>query len=266
MSSPGHPVGRARAWSTGCASTTPTGCATRWSTCGGCATAASNTSGSRRSSTPASPCAPTGRCPARSATSSPTTSRRCSSTRRPRTPLTELHAALTGDARPFGEVADEAKLEQATAPFTPEVERLRPAVARGRRRAARGPGRAADLPHLRRARHRARRARRPRGAARRRRSRSARALTLDDPTVPAEFVWRFQQTTPPVMAKGVEDTAFYRYVRLLALNEVGGDPSRFGISVDTFHAATRSARPTTCWSPPRTTPSARATSARAWSR
>jgi (1->4)-alpha-D-glucan 1-alpha-D-glucosylmutase len=52
---------------------------------------------------------------------------------------------------------------------------------------------------------------------------------------PAEFVTRFQQTTPAIMAKGVEDTAFYRYVRLLALNEVGGDPTRFGISVDDFH-------------------------------
>ena len=38
------------------------------------------------------------------------------------------------------------------------------------------------------------------------------------------------------MAKGVEDTAFYRYGRLLALNDVGGDPSRFGIAVDRFHA------------------------------
>jgi (1->4)-alpha-D-glucan 1-alpha-D-glucosylmutase len=38
------------------------------------------------------------------------------------------------------------------------------------------------------------------------------------------------------MAKGVEDTAFYRYGRLLALNDVGGDPSRFGISVEQFHA------------------------------
>jgi (1->4)-alpha-D-glucan 1-alpha-D-glucosylmutase len=53
--------------------------------------------------------------------------------------------------------------------------------------------------------------------------------------VPREFVTRFQQTTPAVMAKGVEDTAFYRYVRLLALAEVGGDPTRFGISVDEFH-------------------------------
>jgi (1->4)-alpha-D-glucan 1-alpha-D-glucosylmutase len=51
-----------------------------------------------------------------------------------------------------------------------------------------------------------------------------------------EFVTRFQQTTPPVMAKGVEDTAFYRYSRLLALNEVGGDPGRFGLSFDDFHA------------------------------
>ena len=45
-----------------------------------------------------------------------------------------------------------------------------------------------------------------------------------------EFVTRFQQTTPPVMAKGVEDTAFYRYARLLALNDVGGDPGRFWLS------------------------------------
>ena len=63
----------------------------------------------------------------------------------------------------------------------------------------------------------------------------ARMLLLEEPA-PPEFVTRFQQTTPPVMAKGVEDTAFYRYARLLALNEVGGDPSRFGISVDEFHA------------------------------
>ena len=47
---------------------------------------------------------------------------------------------------------------------------------------------------------------------------------------------RFQQTTPAIMAKGVEDTAFYRYARLLALNDVGGDPSRFSNSVDRFHA------------------------------
>ena len=50
-----------------------------------------------------------------------------------------------------------------------------------------------------------------------------------------EFVTRFQQTTGAVTAKGVEDTAFYRYVRLLALNEVGGNPGRFGLPVTQFH-------------------------------
>jgi (1->4)-alpha-D-glucan 1-alpha-D-glucosylmutase len=52
-----------------------------------------------------------------------------------------------------------------------------------------------------------------------------------------EFVTRFQQTSPPVTAKGVEDTAFYRHLRMLALNEVGGDPGRFGLSVAAFHDA-----------------------------
>jgi (1->4)-alpha-D-glucan 1-alpha-D-glucosylmutase len=51
-----------------------------------------------------------------------------------------------------------------------------------------------------------------------------------------EFAMRFQQLTAPVTAKGVEDTAFYRSVRLVALNEVGGDPARFGTSVEEFHA------------------------------
>jgi (1->4)-alpha-D-glucan 1-alpha-D-glucosylmutase len=53
----------------------------------------------------------------------------------------------------------------------------------------------------------------------------------------AELVARFQQTSAPVMAKGVEDTVFYNYNRFVALNEVGGDPGRFGVSVDEFHAA-----------------------------
>ena len=51
------------------------------------------------------------------------------------------------------------------------------------------------------------------------------------------FAMRFQQYTSPVMAKSVEDTVFYRYVRLISLNEVGGDPTRFGTSVQEFHAA-----------------------------
>ncbi|MGE3784579.1 MAG: malto-oligosyltrehalose synthase, partial [Alphaproteobacteria bacterium] len=46
---------------------------------------------------------------------------------------------------------------------------------------------------------------------------------------------QFQQITGPVMAKAFEDTAFYRYFRLLALNEVGGDPRRFGASCAAFH-------------------------------
>ncbi|MFT3787472.1 MAG: malto-oligosyltrehalose synthase [Tepidisphaeraceae bacterium] len=50
-----------------------------------------------------------------------------------------------------------------------------------------------------------------------------------------QFVGRFQQLTGPVMAKGVEDTAFYRYNRLLSLNEVGGEPGRFGISASELH-------------------------------
>lgn len=50
-------------------------------------------------------------------------------------------------------------------------------------------------------------------------------------------VRRFQQFTAPVMAKSMEDTAFYRYHRLVALNEVGGEPRVFGTSVAAFHAA-----------------------------
>ncbi|OLD70576.1 MAG: malto-oligosyltrehalose synthase, partial [Verrucomicrobia bacterium 13_1_20CM_4_55_9] len=50
-----------------------------------------------------------------------------------------------------------------------------------------------------------------------------------------QFVLRFQQFTGPIMAKGLEDTAFYIYNRLAALNEVGGEPQQFGLSVDAFH-------------------------------
>ncbi len=71
-----------------------------------------------------------------------------------------------------------------------------------------------------------------------------RSVLLDDgrtprrnPAVAARIRRRFQQLTGPVMAKGLEDTLFYRHVRLLALNEVGGDPSHFGLSVDAFHEA-----------------------------
>jgi (1->4)-alpha-D-glucan 1-alpha-D-glucosylmutase len=50
-----------------------------------------------------------------------------------------------------------------------------------------------------------------------------------------EFVARFQQLTGPAMAKGVEDTAFYCLNHFLSVNEVGGDPGKFGVSVDEFH-------------------------------
>jgi (1->4)-alpha-D-glucan 1-alpha-D-glucosylmutase len=51
---------------------------------------------------------------------------------------------------------------------------------------------------------------------------------------------KLQQYSGPVMAKGLEDTAFYRYNRFIALNEVGGNPDEFGISVAAFHHANRS--------------------------
>ncbi len=191
-------------------------------------------SGWRRSSTPASRCA-TGRSTAPSATSSSTTSRGCSSTARARAPLTDLWVELSGDDRSFGDIAFEAKLEQVRGPFAPEVERLRreaPREVGGLERtlaslpvyrtyvepwsglvedADRSAVREAGLPDS-----------------------LQRVLTLSERGWDA-FVTRFQQTTPAIMAKGVEDTAFYRYARLLALNDVGGDPGRFGIGVDEFH-------------------------------
>lgn len=57
--------------------------------------------------------------------------------------------------------------------------------------------------------------------------------TLSDPTRPAAV--RFQQTSGMVMAKGVEDTAFYRYTRLGSLTEVGAEPSEFSIDMNEFH-------------------------------
>jgi (1->4)-alpha-D-glucan 1-alpha-D-glucosylmutase len=61
------------------------------------------------------------------------------------------------------------------------------------------------------------------------------ALSEQERDERCQFVMKFQQLTGPVMAKGVEDTAFYRYNRLVALNEVGSDPAAFGTSVAEFH-------------------------------
>ncbi|MBA3529292.1 MAG: malto-oligosyltrehalose synthase, partial [Propionibacteriaceae bacterium] len=63
------------------------------------------------------------------------------------------------------------------------------------------------------------------------------APRLHDPQ--DEAAKRFQQLSGAVMAKGVEDTAYYRYSRFVALNEVGGDPSQFGISMPEFHSLQR---------------------------
>ncbi|HEX4263618.1 MAG TPA: malto-oligosyltrehalose synthase [Verrucomicrobiae bacterium] len=52
-----------------------------------------------------------------------------------------------------------------------------------------------------------------------------------------EFVMKFQQLTGPAMAKGLEDTTFYQFNRLVSLNEVGGDPEKVGLTLEEFHAA-----------------------------
>ena len=60
-------------------------------------------------------------------------------------------------------------------------------------------------------------------------------LRVEGGDAEAEIAMRFQQNTGPVMAKGVEDTVFYNFNRLVALNEVGGDPGRFGVTLERFH-------------------------------
>ncbi len=162
--------------------------------------------------------------------------------------LSELWAEISGDRRAFAEIARDAKREHAAGVFSRELERLgrlaprfsfetlvrslsllpvyrtyvqpqtgqiEPADVEAVEVAA---GDDADL-------------------------RDALLLVRSDEQadvegdVADEFVVRFQQTSPAVTAKGVEDTALYRHLRLLALNEVGCDPDRFGISVEQFHAA-----------------------------
>ncbi len=153
--------------------------------------------------------------------------------------LTRLYREFSGEMRDFHEIAAEAKLAQARTTFEPEVDWL----------AARLGERAADLdlaealaalpiyrtyvePDTGRVdgldREAIRAARLPASLA---------AILLLEERGYDSFVIRFQQTTPPVTAKGVEDTAFYRYHRLVALNEVGGDPARFSLPVVDFHAA-----------------------------
>ncbi len=63
------------------------------------------------------------------------------------------------------------------------------------------------------------------------------SLGAPERTARTSFALKFQQLTGPVTAKGVEDTAFYVFNRLVSLNEVGGDPRRLGLSTRAFHAA-----------------------------
>jgi (1->4)-alpha-D-glucan 1-alpha-D-glucosylmutase len=151
--------------------------------------------------------------------------------------LTSLWEEISGDRRSFGSVALECKLEQAGGVFGPDVERLA--------RAAEGGfsvedlvGAVSSLPVYRTYVDPVSGVAAPEDRAVLDAAQLApdvRAVLKLDKPGPPEFVTRFQQTTPAVMAKGVEDTAFYRYARLLALNDVGGDPSRFGIPVERFH-------------------------------
>ena len=151
-------------------------------------------------------------------------------------PLTALWEEVSGDSRPFGEVAYEAKLEQASETFRPEVERLEREL--GREPPSDLAHGLASLPVYRTYVEpwSGRVTEEDRAALAGLPPDLARMLLLEEPA-PAGFVTRFQQTTPAVMAKGVEDTAFYRYGRLLTLNDVGGDPGRFAIDVERFHAA-----------------------------
>lgn len=159
-------------------------------------------------------------------------------------PLTSLWEQVSGDARGFEEVAFEAKREQAVGTFGPEVKRLGrelfygdpyiPGMDRSPKKLHDELARAlSSLPVYRTYIDPAT------GTAD---DADRRALANVDPDIkrvllegPPGFVTRFQQTTPAITAKGIEDTAFYRYGRLLALNDVGGAPGRFGLDVASFH-------------------------------
>ncbi len=151
-------------------------------------------------------------------------------------PMTELYAELTGERRTFAEIAAEAKLEIARTTFAPEFARLRLLYDDPRLEEAAAAlhvyrtyvepesGRVEDE---------------DRRASEVLHDELRRIVLLEGERSPQldEFVTRWQQTTGPVLAKGIEDTAFYRYFRLTALNEVGGDPGRFSIGPDELHAA-----------------------------
>ncbi|MDP9241344.1 MAG: malto-oligosyltrehalose synthase, partial [Actinomycetota bacterium] len=156
-------------------------------------------------------------------------------------PLTRLYAEITGEPTDFAELAHDVKLSVAGTSLLAETQRLARLLP-----GMPGAGEAVAevmacfdvyrsyLPESG-AEHLAAAV----GNAARRRPDLATAIAVVDAAARAggEFATRLQQTTGMVMAKGVEDTAFYRYHRLVALNEVGGDPAEFGLSIEDFHAA-----------------------------
>jgi (1->4)-alpha-D-glucan 1-alpha-D-glucosylmutase len=158
--------------------------------------------------------------------------------------LTSIWQSVSGDRRSFGEVAFEAKVEQASGTFRPEVERLARELDVNGDSAPRDGRESPFTGELARALSSLAVYRtyvQPEVGRVEEADREAVAAVEDQVRAwllegQPGFVTRFQQTTPAIMAKGVEDTAFYRYGRLLALNDVGGDPSRFGIDVNRFHA------------------------------
>ena len=155
--------------------------------------------------------------------------------------LDETYRELTGDARSFGEHVRAGKHLVASTILQAEVARLArlaPGVARARDALAAllvaMPVYRSYLPtgseHLAEALTAVR-------AARPELAEALTALTarLTDPA--DELCRRFQQTSGAVMAKGVEDTAYYRYTRFVGVNEVGGDPASIGVPPEEFHQA-----------------------------
>ena len=261
-------AGRRGHASTACASTTRTAWPTRAATCAGCAERDRRRVGRGRED-PRGRRGAAGRLAVRRhdrLRRAAARRRRCSSTPTAERPLTALYAELTGEPADFdaGRRARPSASSSSTA-CTPRSHRLvevaaahlprrtsaaRPHPARPARGAGRAAGRVPGLPRLRRARRAGRRTT-SRADRRRRGGRRAATRLPEDrhgtldlraaswPSATSgrgphrdEFVVRFQQTCGPVMAKGVEDTAFYRWLRLPALNEVGGDPAHFGVTPD----------------------------------
>ena len=256
-----HPVAGPRAWSTGCASTIPTACATPRATCGASNRRPDRRPGWwwRRSSSPASGCPQS--WPVAGTTGYDFTNRVGGPVRRPgrrgaaQRGLHRLHRREHRLRR--GRVREEASRDVGGAlvgdqpadrpghrglrapPALPGLHPPRPA-----RDPAGADRRLPRLPHLRgpRAGHRhpttsptwTRRpswpaAGGPTSTASCSTSSSTSSSAGTGAKVEDELVARFQQVTGPVMAKGVEDTTFYTFNRLVALNEVGGNPGRFGI-------------------------------------